>query len=117
MSSARVLTTMIAFMVALATALPPSTRPVNIPPALPIGCRRDDGTVLVGLFPGGTKQDGCDYCHCNGYGQVTCKRADCAPPRCVDPQKGECCSTCPNGKGSRLWECIGARMIMHIIIA
>ena len=117
MSSALVAMTTIAFVVALATAIPPSTRPVNIPPALPVGCRRDDGTVVVGLFPGGTKQTGCEYCECDRYGHVTCMQADCAAPRCVDPQKGECCSTCPNGKGSRLWVWIGARMIMHIIIA
>ena len=117
MSSALVVTTMIAFVVPSATALPPSTRPVNVPPPLSVECRRYDGTVVDGLFPGETKHKGCEYCHCDEYGQVTCAYMDCAPPRCVDPQRGECCSTCPNGKGSRLWVWIGARMIMHIIIA
>ena len=52
MSFALVVTTLIALLVALATAIPPSTRPVNIPPALPVGCRRDDGTVGGGFVSG-----------------------------------------------------------------
>ena len=117
MPSALVVTTMIAIVVTLATAIPPSTRPVNIPPALPVECRRYDGTLVEGLVPGGTRDKGCEFCECDEDGQAMCAYADCMAPQCADPQKGECCSTCPNGKGSRLWVWIGARMNMHIIIA
>ena len=71
-----------------------TTTPTTVPP----GCRLEDGTEVEGLLPGDSRQTGCEYCECDQQGLVICAYGDCIMPPCVDPVKGDCCSTCPNGK-------------------
>ena len=75
---------------------PPETFPP--PTTIPPGCTRYDGTEVEDLLPGDSRQLGCEYCECDWEGLAVCYYADCIMPRCVDPEQGECCSTCPNGK-------------------
>ena len=99
-------TTTITFMVALATAIPPPPPPMSEPPPPistppPPRCRLEDGSEVEGLVPGGTVFRGCDFCECSWDGsEARCYLIHCEPPRCADPEEGECCPTCPNGKGS-----------------
>ena len=59
-----------------------TSTPSPPPPSFSSECRRD-GEVVEGLEPGGSVQNGCEFCECFD-GQVFCYYADCGPTMCWD---------------------------------
>ena len=74
----------------------PATWTTVPPPTTPPGCRWN-GEVVEGLEPGGSVQNGCEFCECFD-GQVFCSEVDCVPTMCWDYLPSECCRSCPNGE-------------------
>ena len=73
-----------------------TSTPSPPPPSFSSECRRD-GEVVEGLEPGGSVQNGCEFCECFD-GQVFCSEVDCVPTMCWDYLPSECCRSCPNGE-------------------
>ena len=95
--------------IALETLPPPTTPPMWISSTSPAPCLWE-GSQVEGLTPGSRVHANCMYYECDELGMVMAYPDECGmgPLMCVDSEPGECCPTCPNGKGleHRAWSLI-----------